>query len=89
MACEQLKQKIHDTLSNGYFNDKKDYVDVSDGDDDLVHIIVVSRKFNGYTMKGRGDIIWQELFDHLSTEEWGNVTLSIGMMPEEVRFCDV
>ena len=87
MACNSLKQKIRDLLSNGYFNDKKDYVDVSDGDDDLVHIIVVSRKFNGYTMKSRGDIIWRELFDHLSTEEWGNVTLSIGMLPEEVRFC--
>ena len=87
MACKRLKQKIHDILSDGYFNAEKDYVDVSDGDDDLVHIIVVSRKFNGYTMKSRGNIIWHELFDHLSTEEWGNVTLSIGMMPEEVRFC--
>ena len=38
-------------------------------------------------MKSRGDLIWRELFDHLSTEEWGNVTLSIGMLPEEVRFC--
>ena len=66
MACKRLKRKIHDILSDGYFNDEKDYVDVSDGDDDLVHIIVVSRKFNGYTMKSRGDIIWQELFGHLS-----------------------
>ena len=84
MACEILKQKIHDTLRGGYFSDAKDFVDVSDGSADHVHIVIVSRKFNGHTMGDRTDIIWDELVKNLSQEEWGHVFLSIGMLPEEV-----
>ena len=85
MACEILKQKIHDTLRGGYFSDIKDFIDVSDGAADFIHVVVVSRKFNGHTMKGRGDIIWDLLLKHLSDEEWGHVSLLIGATPEEVR----
>ena len=85
MACETLKQKIHDTLKSGYFSDSKDFVDVSDGSADHVHIVIVSRKFNGHTMGNRSDIIWDELTKHLSQEEWGNVFLSIGILPEEIQ----
>ena len=84
MACETLKQKIHDTLRGGYFSDAKDFVDVSDGSADHVHIVIVSRKFNEHTMGDRTDIIWNELAKNLSQEEWGHVFLSIGMLPEEV-----
>ena len=35
-------------------------------------------------MGGRVDIIWDELTNHLSQEEWGHVFLSIGVLPEEV-----
>ena len=84
MACKILKQKIHDTLRGGYFSDAKDFVDVSDGSADHVHIVIVSRKFNGYTMGDRTDIIWDELVKNLSQEEWRHVFLSIGMLPEEV-----
>lgn len=84
MACEILKQKIHDTLRDGYFSDTKDFVDVSDGSADHVHIVIVSRKFNGHTIGDRVDIIWNELTKHLSQEEWGHVFLSIGVPPEEV-----
>ena len=85
MACNILKQKIHNTLQTGYFSDKKDFVDVSDGAADFIHVVVVSRKFNGHTMIDRGDIIWDELLKHLSDEEWGHVSLLIGATPEEVR----
>lgn len=85
MACKMLKQKIHSSLKTNYFNDAKDFVDVSDGSADHVHIVIVSRKFNGHTMGGRSDIIWDELVKHLSQEEWGHVFLSIGTTPEEVR----
>ena len=85
MACKILKKKIHDTLQTGYFNDSKDFVDVSDGAGDFIHVVVVSRKFNGHTMKGRGDIIWDELLKDLSDKEWGHVSLLIGATPEEVE----
>ena len=85
MACEILKQKIHDTLKTNYFNDTKDFVDVSDGAGDFIHVVVVSRKFNGHTMIDRSDIIWDELLKHLSDEEWGHVSLLVGAIPEEVQ----
>ena len=85
MACNILKQKIHNTLQTGYFSDIKDFVDVSDGAADFIHVVVVSRKFNGHTMLDRGDIIWDELLKDLSDEEWGHVSLLIGATPEEVR----
>ena len=85
MACKILKQKIHDTLQTGCFSDTKDFVDVSDGAADFIHVVVVSRKFNGHTMMDRSDIIWDELLKHLSDEEWGHVSLLIGATPEEVR----
>ena len=85
MACETLKQKIQNLLKTGYFNDTKDFVDVSDGAGDFIHVVVVSRKFNGHTMIDRSDIIWDELLKHLSDEEWGHVSLLVGAIPEEVQ----
>jgi len=85
MACKILRQKIYDTLQTGCFNDTKDFIDVSDGAADFIHVVVVSRKFNGHTMMDRSDIIWDELLKHLSDEEWGHVSLLIGATPEEVR----
>lgn len=85
MACEMLKQKIYSSLKAGRFSDTKDFVDVSDGFDDLIHVVVVSRKFNGHTMIDRGDIIWDELLKHLSDEEWRYISLLIGATPEEVQ----
>ena len=85
MACKMLKQKIQNLLKTGYFNDTKDFVDVSDGAGDFIHVVVVSRKFNGHTMGGRSDIIWDELLKHLSDEEWGHVSLLVGTIPEDVQ----
>ncbi len=85
MACKMLKQKIQNLLKTGYFSDTKDFVDVSDGAADFIHVVVVSRKFNGHTMIDRSDIIWDELLKHLSDEEWGHVSLLIGAIPEEVQ----
>ena len=82
--CEALKRKIHSSLKTNYFSDTKDFVDVSDGAGDFIHVVVVSRKFNGHTMGGRSDIIWDELLKHLSDEEWGHVSLLVGAIPEEV-----
>jgi stress-induced morphogen len=85
MANEQLKKKIEDVLKSGYFKDPKDLVDVSDGPDDHVHVVIVSRKFDGRRMKEKHDLIWSEFFDKLSPEEWGKITLSVGVSPEEIK----
>jgi stress-induced morphogen len=85
MTDEQLKQKIRDVLKGGYFQDADDLVDVSDGPDDSVHVVIVSRKFDGRRMKEKHDLIWSELSQRLAPEEWGRVSLSIGVSPEEIK----
>ncbi len=85
MADEKLKGKIHDVLKRGYFSDLTDFVDISDGFDDLIHIVVVSRKFDGRRMKEKEDLIWSELVQNLSPEEWGQVSLSIGASPDDIK----
>ncbi len=85
MADSQLKQKIHDVLKNAYFKDAADLVDVSDGPDDDIHIVIVSRKFDGRRMKEKNDLIWSVLVQHLHPDEWGKVSLSVGASPEEIK----
>jgi stress-induced morphogen len=85
MADKQLKKKIHDALKDGYFRDQEDFVDVSDGVDDNIHVVIVSRKFDGRRMKDKNDLIWSELVKNLPPEEWGKVSLSIGTSPEEIK----
>jgi len=85
MADKKLKKKIHDVLKRGYFSDSTDFVDISDGFDNLVHIVVVSRKFDGRNMKEKEDLIWSELAQNLSPQEWGKVSLSIGASPDDIK----
>jgi stress-induced morphogen len=85
MADSQSKLKIRDTLKNAYFNGPDDLVDVSDGPGDSVHVVIVSRKFDGLRMKKKNDLIWSVLVKNLAPEEWGKVSLSIGTSPEEIK----
>lgn len=85
MADTQLKQKIHDVLKSAYFKDTSDLVDVSDGPDDDVHLVIVSRKFDGRRMKEKNDLIWSVLVQNLPPDEWGKISLSVGASPEEIK----
>ena len=69
MASKTLKQKIYDSLKSGYFSESTDLVDVSDGFDDLVHVVIVSRKFDGKLARERHNLIWSELTKQLSDED--------------------
>jgi stress-induced morphogen len=85
MAAKKLKNRIRSVLKSGYFSDPDDLVDISDGPDGNIHVVVVSRKFDGRPMKEKHDLIWSELSGKLSADEWGKITLSIGMSPEEIK----
>ena len=85
MADEQLKRKIHDVLKRGFFRDADDLADVSDGDEDNIHVVIVSRKFDRRRTKEKEEVIWSELTTSLAPEEWGKVSLSVGASPEEIK----
>jgi len=85
MADSKLKRKIRKVLKDTYFKDPQDLVDVSDGPEDSVHVVVVSRKFDGHRMKEKNDLIWSVLVQKLGPEEWGKVSLSVGTSPEEIK----
>jgi stress-induced morphogen len=85
MADTQLKKKIRDVLRGVYFKDPDDLVDVSDGPDDSIHVVIVSRKFDGRRMRDKNDLIWSVLSKNLLPEEWGKVSLSVGASPEEIK----
>jgi stress-induced morphogen len=85
MADTQLMQKIKDVLKSDYFNDPDDLVDVSGGPEDSIHVVIVSRKFDGRRMKEKNDLIWSILTQKLAPDEWGKVSLSVGASPEEIK----
>jgi acid stress-induced BolA-like protein IbaG/YrbA len=84
-AHGDLKKKIRDVLKSGYFSDPNDLVDVSEGAGDFLHLVIVSRKFDGKREKEKSELIWSELSQRLRPEEWGRVSLSVGASPEEIK----
>jgi len=87
MADPILKAKIKDSLQEVYFHDPEDAVAVYDSDesDELIHLVIVSPKFRGKRLREKTDLILSKLYQELSPEEWGKVTLFIGVSPEEVE----
>ena len=85
MADARLKDKIRDALKAASFKSPDDLVDVSDGPDDGIHIVIVSRQFDGRRMKDKNDMIWSILVQNLRPEEWGKVSLTVGASPEEIK----
>jgi acid stress-induced BolA-like protein IbaG/YrbA len=87
VADDALKQKIKDKLTSAYFGGPEDAVSVSDSDvpGDGIHVVVVSPKFRGKRLAEKTDLILSQLYQSLSPDEWGKVTLSVGVSPEAVK----
>ena len=85
MADDLTKQRIAGVLTKAYFGDPGDLVDVSDGDADHVHVVVVSRKFDGHRLGEKSDLLWSILTRELPADDWGKVTLSIGVSPADIK----
>jgi hypothetical protein len=87
MADAALKNKVRECLKSGYFRDPDDAVYVSDSEevDENIHVVVVSPKFRGKHLREKTDLILSDLMRKLDQEEWGRVSLSIGVSPEELK----
>jgi|LakMenE01Jun11ns_1017448.scaffolds.fasta_scaffold9868970_2 acid stress-induced BolA-like protein IbaG/YrbA len=80
----KTKNRVYLALKT-YFSGPDDAVDVSDGPGDSIHVVIVSRKFDGQGLKERNDLIWARLMEKLTSEEWGKVSLSVTASPEDVK----
>jgi stress-induced morphogen len=72
-------------VQTAHCSDPDDAVDVSDGPEDSMHLVIFSRKFTGRSMKEKHDLIWSELIQKLEPDEWNKISLSIGASPEEIK----
>lgn len=87
MACETLKQKIHDTLKSGSFPDPDYFVDVFNDGDEHIRILVISRKFNidEYKRSEREDQVWDDIGQALSEAELERISRVVAVNPEEIK----
>jgi acid stress-induced BolA-like protein IbaG/YrbA len=85
MAAKRLLTKIKQVLKTGDFADEDDLVDVSAAEDGSIHVVVVSRKFDGMRFKEKRDLVWNRLMAQLAPNEWCQVSLAITRSPEEIK----
>ena len=87
MACETLKQKIHDTLKAGSFPDPDYFVDVFDDGEEHIRILVISRRFDIYEYKRseREDRVWTDIAQVLSEDELERISRIVAVNPEEIK----
>ena len=84
-AADSAKQTIHDVLKASSFGDIDDSVDVSDGPEDSIHLVIVSRKFDGLRTKEKHDLVWKVLQAKLPKKVWNRVSLTVCRSPEEIK----
>ena len=66
------------------FGDKQDQIIVRNGFEEILHLYIISKKFKKVPTTDRGDLIWSLLFSELQDEEWGRITLVMGLTPNEL-----
>ena len=82
-ADPQLKQKIDDILRKRFPGET---VDVSDGHGDNIHIIVVSRQFDGMREKEKQDLLWRSIDESdLSDAEKVKISLILPYSPGDLK----
>lgn len=82
---DHVRQHIHDVLKSAYFKDPDDLVDVSAGDGDCIHVVVVSRKFDRKRLKEKNELLWDLFEEHLPKKVWSRISLSIAKSPDEIK----
>ena len=82
-AGPQLKKKI-ETILRARFPGET--VDVSDGHGDNIHVIVVSRQFDGMREKEKQDLLWSVIdASDLSNAEKVKISLILPYSPGDLK----
>lgn len=83
-ANQYLKKKIEDILRQEF--NENSTIDVSDGYQDNIHIIVVSGKFSGKSEREKQDMLWSMIENsELSDLDKNKISLIIPYSPEELK----
>ncbi|MCC6321377.1 MAG: hypothetical protein IT438_08080 [Phycisphaerales bacterium] len=78
-----LKRKLEDALRTRF---RSDTIDVSDGYKGNVHVLVVSRKFDGKSDYERQEMLHQIINDaNLTKAQIGKISLLLAMSPAEIK----
>jgi acid stress-induced BolA-like protein IbaG/YrbA len=80
---EEIKQIVTERLRREFPHDT---VDVTDGYQQNIHVIVVSRRFDEMRERDKQDLLWGLIDDtDLATEEKGLISLLLPASPEALR----
>ncbi len=64
----------------------EDTVDVSDGYQENIHVLIVSRKFDGMTEKAKQDLMWDVIDGTILTDEEKQlISLAYPVSPAEIK----
>jgi len=82
-AREQVKRILHDAFRQRFPHDT---VDISDGYEDNVHVLVVSREFDAMSEKEKQDVMWGVIDSTpLNDREKGLISLVFPVSPAEIK----
>lgn len=82
-ADPKLKKRIEQALRPRF---QHDTVDVSDGYHDNIHVVVVSRAFDGMTEQEKQEFVWSLIdADDLTEAEKAKISLLLPLSPAEVK----
>jgi stress-induced morphogen len=85
MAKKKEKQQIYDLLKDEFFSTADDFVDVSDGPEDSIHLVLVSRKFDGKRLRIKHEMISDFLRARLPEDIYQKISLTICRSPDEIK----
>ncbi len=81
MAEKQFKQQVRRLFKQTFPDDT---VDVSDGYHDNVHVVIVSRRFDGMSERERLDMLW-ELAQRQLDGNAERISLLLAYSPDELK----
>ena len=81
MAEQVFKELVTQVFKAGF---PKDYVDVSDGYHDNVHVVVVSRKLDGLMEGEKLELLWDIAENGLDGDVM-RISLLLGYSPDELK----
>ena len=81
MADETFKKEVTEIFRTAF---PKGYVDVSEGYHNRLHVLVISRDFDGMTEREKQARLW-EIADQKLGEKTPDISLLIGYSPDELK----